>query len=260
MSKTALVTGASRGIGRELARLLAADGYDLALVARSEEELERTRRDLAEGYGGSARTFARDLSKPGAAEDLWREIDGAGIAVDILVNNAGSGDYGALARQDLGRVSATVVLNALALTILTRLALPGMLERRFGRILNVASVVAYQPGGPHMATYYASKAYVLSFSKGLSRELSGTGVTVTALCPSTTATSFDERSGASRSRLYSLLPKGSPESVARAGYRGMNRGARVVLPGLSSKVLAFAGELPPRRIALEVNSFLLAEA
>jgi len=257
--KTALVTGASRGIGFELACLLAADGYDLVLVSRASEELEKARQRLVE-HGVSVRCCSKDLSKAGVALDLWREVEGAGLAVDVLVNNAGSGIYGPLAQQDVSALSAMVELNVVALTTLTRLALPGMLERRWGRILNVASVVGYQPGGPRMAAYYASKSYVLSFSKGVSRELDGTGVTVTALCPPTTRTSFEERSGAKRSILYRRLPVASPEAVARAGYRGMKRGARVVLPGLSTKILAFAGELPPRRLALEVNRLLLGEA
>jgi short-subunit dehydrogenase len=260
MRKTALVTGASRGIGFELARLLAADAYDLVLVSRTSEELEEARRRLAEQYGASMRCYSKDLSKRGEVLDLWREVEGAGLAVDVLVNNAGSGIYGLLAQQDFVALSAMVELNVVALTMLTRLALPGMLERRQGRILNVGSVTGYQPGGPRMAAYYASKSYVLSFSKGVSRELDGTGVTVTVLCPPTTKTSFEERSGAKRSLLYRWLPVASPEAVAQAGYQGMQRGARVVLPGLSAKILAFAGELPPRRIALEVNRLLLGEA
>jgi len=260
MTGTALVTGASRGIGLELARLLAADGHDLVLVSRSSEELERARERLIEQHGVSVRCFPKDLSRPGEALDLWREVEGVGLVVDILVNNAGSGLYGPLAQQDGDALSAMLELNVVALTTLTRLALPGMLKRRRGRILNVGSVTGYQPGGPRMAAYYASKAYVLSFSKGVSREIAGTGVTVTVLCPPTTRTAFEERSGANRSVLYSRLPNASPEAVARAGYRGMKRGARVVLPGLSTKILAFAGEFPPRRIALEVNRLLLSEA
>lgn len=259
MIRTALVTGASRGIGFELARLLAADGHDLVLVSRSSGELERARGRLVEEHGVCVRPMSRDLSRPGDVLDLWREVEGTGVVVDILVNNAGSGLYGPLADQDRGVLSAMLELNVVALTMLTRLALPGMLERRRGRILNVGSVTGYQPGGPRMAAYYASKSYVLSFSKGVSRELDGTGVTVTALCPPTTRTSFEERSGANHSVLYSRLPAASPEAVARAGYRGMMRGARVVLPGLSTKILAFAGEMPPRRIALEVNRLLLSE-
>ena len=143
------------------------------------------------------------------------------------------------------------------LAVLTRLALPRMLARRSGRILNVASLAAYQPGGPGEAVYYATKAFVLSFSKGLSRELRGTGVSVTALCPGPTRTLFDERAGSRNTLLFKSGPVMSADVVARAGYRGMQRGSSVVIPGLLTKLLAFAGELPPRRIALEVNRLLL---
>ena len=260
MTETALVTGASRGIGFELARLLAADGNNLVLVSRSSEELEKARGRLVEQHGVSVRCLARDLSRPGEVLHLWRDVESDGVVVEVLVNNAGSGLYGLLAQQDRDALSSMLELNVVALTMLTRLALRGMLERGRGRILNVGSVTGYQPGGPRMAAYYASKSYVLSFSKGVSREIDGTGVTMTVLCPPTTKTAFEERSGANRSVLYSRLPVSSPEEVARAGYRGMMRGARVVLPGLSTKVLAFAGEFPPRRIALEVNRLLLKEA
>jgi short-subunit dehydrogenase len=135
-----------------------------------------------------------------------------------------------------------------------------MLARRWGRILNVGSVVGYQPAGPRMAGYYASKAYVVSFSKGLARELSGTGVSVTALSPGLTESSFEDRSGAGRTFLYKLMPKMTAAAVARAGYEGMKRHSTVVIPGLLTKILAFAGELPPRRIAVEVNRLLLREA
>jgi short-subunit dehydrogenase len=244
----------------ELARLLAADGHRLLLASRNSKELESVRQMLIDRHGVSVCSYPADLSKPGAALDLWRDIESSGSAVDILVNNAGIGLYGELAEQDPAAVAAMLDLNVVALTALTRLALPAMLERGWGRVLNVASVTGYQPGGPRMAAYFASKAYVLSFSKGVSRELDGTGVAVTALCPPTTRSSFEERSGAKASRLYKWLPTASAEHVARAGYRGMKRGARVVLPGFSTKLLAFAGELPPRRIALEVNRILLEKA
>src|SRR5262249_13423004 len=182
MPRTALVTGASRGIGLELARLLAADGDGLVLVSRDSKELEGVRRMLVEHHAVPVTFYPRDLSRSGEALALWREIETAGIAIDILVNNAGIGLYGPLAGQDASALSAMTELNVVALTMLTRLALPGMLERRWGRILNVASVVGYQPCGPRMAAYYASKSYVLSFSKGVSREIDGTGVAVTVLC------------------------------------------------------------------------------
>jgi short-subunit dehydrogenase len=256
--RTALVTGASSGMGRELARLLAADGVDLVLVARDRAKLEELTEALQAEHHVSVRIEARDLAEPHAAERLWRELTDAGVAIDILVNNAGSGVYGALDQQDAGALEKMLQVNIVALTLLTRLALPGMRARRWGRILNVGSVVGYQPGGPRMAGYYASKAYVVSFSKGLARELQGTGVTVTVLSPGVTESSFEERSGASNTRLYKLVPKMTAAEVASAGYEAMKRGSTTVIPGLRTKIIAFLGELPPRRIALEVNRWLLA--
>lgn len=255
--RTALVTGASSGIGLELARLLAADGYDVVVVARNLRRLEEIAGELRAADGVSVRCHPRDLSLPGAAPQLWADLANAGLAVDVLINNAGVGLYGPLGSQEPEALGRMLELNVVALTALTRLALPGMQERRWGRILNVASVVAYQPGGPRMAAYYAAKSYVLSFSKGLARELDGTGVSVTALCPGPTRTSFEERSGANVTALYRWVPTMTAKAVARAGYQGMNRKSSVVIPGLIAKVVALAGELPPRRIALEVNRWLL---
>jgi short-subunit dehydrogenase len=254
----ALVTGASSGIGLELSRLLAAAGHDLVLVGRSAERLDQTVRELHDRYGVHVESRRRDLSEPGAAETLWRELTAEGVAVDILVNNAGVGLHGAFGQQDPDAISRLVTLNVTALTTLTRLALPEMLARRSGRILNVASLVAFQPGGPQEAVYYASKSFVLSFSKGLARELRGSGVSVTALCPGPTKTSFEATAGATDTVLYKLMPSMTASVVARAGYRGMMRGSGVVIPGVVSKLLALAGELPPRRIALEVNRLLLS--
>jgi uncharacterized protein len=255
--RTALVTGASSGIGRELARLLAADGHSVVLVGRREPELVRLAEELRAAHGVLVRVTVEDLSEPGAAEALWAELGSAGVTVDILLNNAGVGLYGPVARQDEGALRRMVQLNVGALTSLTRLALPGMLQRGWGRILNVASMVGYQPAGPWMAAYYASKAYVLSFSKGLATELRGTGVSLTALAPGVARTAFEEGLGAGGTALYRWVPAMSPISVARAGYRGMLRGRGVVIPGVVAKLLAFAGELPPRRLALEVNRLLL---
>jgi short-subunit dehydrogenase len=255
----ALVTGASSGIGRELSRLLAADGYDLAIVGRNSGALEELSRELHARYGVSVRSFPRDLSEPAASSRLWGELVEAAIEVDVLVNDAGVGMYGPVADADPTTLAAMLELNVVALTTLTRLVLPAMLQRRSGRILNVASVVAYQPAGPRMTAYYASKSYVLSFSKGLARELKGTGLSVTALCPGLTRTAFEARSEASDTVLYKLLPSMSAHAVAVAGYRGLKRGADVVIPGVFAKLLAFAGELPPRWIALQVNRLLLRE-
>jgi short-subunit dehydrogenase len=254
---TALVTGASSGIGLELAKLLAAGGHDLVLVARSAERLEQAAREVRDRHGVSALIRPRDLSEPGAASGLWRELTDEGVTVDALVNNAGVGLHGAFSEQDGDAINRLITLNVSALTTLTRCVLPGMIARRVGRILNVASLAAYQPGGPQEAVYYASKSFVLSFSKGLARELRGSGVNVTILCPGPTRTSFEETAGAAETALYRWMPSMSPAAVARAGYRGMMRGSAVVIPGVLTKLLAFAGELPPRWIALEVNRLLL---
>src|SRR5215472_4651948 len=255
--ETALVTGASTGIGYELARVLAANGHPLVIVARDREKLNALAGELQSEYGVPVGVFARDLSEPGAAEALWSEVSGSKIKIDILVNNAGVGAYGEFQNTSLEELERMQMLNVVALTSLTRLALPEMLTRKSGKILNVASVVGYQPGGPRMAVYYATKAYVLSFSKGLAGELDGTGVSVTALSPGLTKSSFEERAGASGTALYKFFPQMSAKAVAIAGYRGMMLGRKVVLPGLATKLLAVAGELPPRAIALKVNQLLL---
>lgn len=255
----ALITGASSGIGLELARLFAADGTNLVLVGRNRGALQDVAGELQAAHSVAVRCEARDLSAAGSAARLWSNLADAGLQIDILVNNAGAGIYGRLEDLDADALEGMLQLNVVALTALTRLALTGMKARGWGRILNVASVVGYQPAGPRWAGYYASKAYVLSFSKSLAREVAGTGVSVTALCPGLTSSSFEERSGAGRTLLYRWLPKMSAAEVARAGYAGLKRGRAVVLPGALTKLLAFAGELPPRRIAVEVNRLLLLE-
>jgi len=257
--RTALITGASGGIGLELSRLFAADHYNLVIVARNLEKLETLAAQLESEHPVKVRTRSMDLSQPGAAHTLWRDLTDARVLIDVLVNNAGMGIYGDLWEQDAEALRRLLVLNVEVLTLLSRYALPGMIERRWGRILNLASLLGYQPGGPRMAAYYGSKAYVLSFSKGLSAEVRGTGVTVTALCPGLTRTEFMERSGATRSVL-DKTPSSSPAMVAKQGYEGLMRGRSVVIPGMLTKVLAFAGELPPRRIALAINERLLRSA
>ena len=256
----ALVTGASSGIGLELARTLAADGHSLVLVARDRSRLEIAAAQLQEEFGVDVRLFPTDLSEPGAAEKLWSKVSEASLAIDILVNNAGGGLYGRFQDQSPDALDQMQMVNVVALTALTRLALSQMIARGRGRILNVASVVGYQPGGPGMSVYYATKAYVLSFTKGLAIELAGTGVTATALCPGLTMSSFEHRSGGSDSRLYRLVPQLAPATVAQAGYRGMMRGRLTVIPGFVAKFFAFTGELPPRGVALFVNRWLLGRA
>jgi short-subunit dehydrogenase len=254
MRLTALVTGASSGIGLELARLLAAAGYDLVLVSRSAEQLARVARELRDRNGVRVESHPRDLADPFAAVSLWEQLAVDGVTIDALVNSAGVGLHGAFCDQNVDAIDRLVALNVGTLTTLTRLVLPHMLARRSGRILNVASLAAYQPAGPREEVYDATKSFVLWFSKAVARELSGSGVTVTVLCPGPTKTSFETTAGATDTVLYKWMPAAA---VARARYRGMMRGSGVVIPGVLAKVLAFAGELPPRRIALELNRLLL---
>jgi len=255
-ARTALITGAGGGIGLELTRLLAADGHNVVIVGRDRERLERVEADLRARHQIAVRCEPRDMARSRAAFELWEDLTKAGITIDVLVNNAGVGLYGPLDEQDANELDRMLQLNMGALATLTRLALPGMRQRRWGRILNVGSIVGYQPGAPRMAAYYATKAYVLSFSKGLARELDGTGVSVTTLAPGPTETSFDDAAGANVDVPYKRLPKMTAVAVARAGYEGMKRQSMVVIPGFLTKTIALAGELPPRRIALEVNRLL----
>jgi hypothetical protein len=258
MKRTALITGASGGLGAALARLFAADGYDLIVVARNGTALTALADDLRARHGTAVRVVPADLGAPGAAARVWADATAAGTAIDVLVNNAGAGLYGPFAEHEPDALDAMLQLNVVALTALTRLALPGMRQRGWGRILNVASMVGFQPGGPRMAAYYATKAFVLSFSRGLVGELAGTGVRVTALCPGPTRTEFDTRAGAAGAAIYRRLPVLSAERVARAGYRALRRGRAVVVPGALAALLAFAGSLPPWRLTLAVNRWLLA--
>lgn len=245
--QTALVTGASSGIGWELARLFARDGCDLVFVARRREKLEQLGQDLAREFGATTTVLAEDLSDPQAPPRIAGELARRALAVDVLVNNAGFGVYGFFAKTSIEQELAMIQVNITAVTHLTKLLLPGMLERRRGRILNVASTAAFQPG-PLMAVYYATKAYVLSFSEALANELAGTGVTVTALCPGPTITEFQKAASLEQTRLFTGPLVMSAATAARAGYEGMRKGKRVVIPGFPNKVLVQAVRFAPRRL------------
>ncbi len=248
--ETVLVTGASSGIGKELSRCFARDGSRLVLVARRSDALESLAAELRQASGIEAVVVAADLARPDAAARVLSQIERDGLEADVLVNNAGFGAQGLFAQLPLDRQIEMVQLNVTTLTHLTRLFLPGMIARRRGGILNVASTAAFQPG-PHMAVYYASKAFVLSFSEALSEELSGTGVTATALCPGPTATGFGEAARMRRTPLFRLLTM-SASSVAKAGHRGFRRGRAVVIPGVRNRVLTFSVRLVPRWLSRRI--------
>ena len=244
---TALVTGATGGIGLELARELARGGYDLVLVARRERELREVADGLAREHGVRAFTAVADLSDPAGPDRVAAEAERLAGPVDVLVNNAGYAQYGAFVEADAEEEARMVQLNVAALTRLTRLFLPGMVARGRGRVLNVASTAAFMPG-PLMAVYYASKAYVLSLSEALAEETRGTGVTVTALCPGPTETGFQARAGMEESKLVRGKKIMDSATVAREGVRGMLAGEPVVIPGAINRLQAMSPRFLPRRL------------
>lgn len=257
--KTAVVTGASSGIGMELARLFAADGYDLIVTARRTESLQRLADELGRSHGTTVHIIPMDIAQPYAARALWQAISDITSCIDVLVNNAGIGDAGDFAKEKPEIIERMIHLNISTLTALTRYVLPGMLERKCGKILNVASLAGFQPGGPGMSVYYASKSYVLSFSRGIRRELRGSGVSVTALCPGATRTEFEQTARAEGTLLFHWARPMDARVVAHKGYRGLQRGCAVVVPGLLNKFLAFSPGFSPSFVALEINRFLLSQ-
>jgi hypothetical protein len=249
-----LVTGASTGIGRELALIAAAKGHSLVLVARSEGKLSELARWVREAHGARAEVVAVDLSDPESPSVLFHELAERKVEVAVLVNNAGFGSLGRVHETPLDRQLEMLRLNVLALTHLTRLFLPAMVERGRGRILNVASTAGLQPG-PWMAVYYASKAYVLSFSEALTEELRGTGVTSTALLPGPTRTEFQTRADMAGSGLV-RMGMADARAVAEAGYHGMEAGKAVVIPGIANNALSLLVRLSPRWAVRRVVGWL----
>lgn len=240
----AIITGASAGIGVPLARLAAADGYRPVLVARRRARLEKLAEELRAEHGGDPSIVPLDLSSVDAPERLIEAL-GADAPVEMLINNAGFATWGPFAETPLERTTAMLRVNIAALTRITRLILPGMLARRQGYILNVASTAAFQPG-PDMAVYYASKAYVLSFSEALSEELRGSGIRVSALCPGPTRTEFHDVAEMSDSGLMETLWWMDADRVAEIGYKGLRAGRAVRVAGIINRVLALAPRFLPR--------------
>ena len=242
--RTALITGASSGIGLELARFFARDGYHLVLVARNRGALRELAEELHSHYGVEVRVAPKDLAHPSTPIELRQELQEAGIALDVLVNNAGFGGSGPFLQTDWNNEAEMLQVNIVALAHLTKLFLPQIRSRR-GKLLNVGSVAGFLPG-PYTAIYYASKAFVLSFTEALAEELSGTGATVTCLCPGPVQTNFQRRAhmgGSSRANQRLLM---DVREVARLGYEGMKSGTRVVIPGWKNRLLTNVLRLVPR--------------
>jgi hypothetical protein len=253
--ETALITGASAGIGTELARCFARDGSDVVLLARREPVLRRLADELEAAHGITAHVLPADLSDPRAPETVATNLKVQGIAVDVLVNNAGFGARGPFADLDAARQVDMVQVNVTALMQLARLLLPEMLHRNRGGILNVASTAAFQPG-PYMSVYYASKAFVLSFSEGLAEEVADTNVTVTCLAPGPTETEFFDRANMEDMKLSENGIAMSADAVARTGYAAFRNGAVLTIPGTSNQVGAFLTRFLPRALVRKFAAWL----
>jgi short-subunit dehydrogenase len=254
--RTALITGASAGIGRELAKLFAQDHYSLVLVARNASRLTTLAGELQQQFGITAKTFPLDLATSAAPQFLFDQLQREAIQVDVLVNNAGYGKLGAFAEVSYAESAGQIDLNITALTHLTKLFLAPMLERKSGKILNVASTAGFQPG-PLMAVYYATKAYVISFSEALANELQGSGVTVTCLCPGATDTEFQTRAGTEQTTLFRRMRPMDAATVARDGYRALMSGKPLVISGFRNRLLTQSLRISPRRLVTAISRKVL---
>lgn len=246
MNETALITGASKGIGKELAFIFAENGCDLILTARSEDRLVRLKEQLEEGYGISVYPLVEDLSLPDTAETIFRKVKEKGSEVDYLVNNAGFGDYGSFADTPWERYEEMIALNVTSLTHLTHLFIREWKGKKKGRILNISSTAAFQPG-PMMAVYFATKAFVLHLSEAVGNELEKDGITVTALCPGPTSTHFGEVSKMNASQLVKNVKIADARAVAELGFKAMMKGKPVVIHGRMNKLAPFGIRFLPRK-------------
>jgi short-subunit dehydrogenase len=253
--KLALITGASAGIGEQFARLFAQDGHDVALVARRADKLDALAAELQKAHDVFAHVITADLGDPQAPQRLYDETVKRGLPVEFLVNNAGFGTNGAFLELDLGREAGMVEVNCTALLKLTHLFGRPMRERRSGRILNVASTAAFQPG-PYMATYYATKAFVVSFTEALAEEMRGSGVTVTCHCPGATYSEFADRAGTKGTRLFKRGGIASAAEVAQHGYHAMMKGETLAVHGLLNRIAMESVRLAPRKLPRMIASAL----
>ncbi len=251
-SRTVLITGASGGIGYELAKLFARDHHNLVLVARSTERLAHAASEL-QPHGIAVRTLAIDLAQPLAPKFLFDQLQGT--TIDILINNAGFGAFGEFAQMSEEEILGQIQLNITALTQITRLFLPQLIARRSGRIMNVASTAGFQPG-PLMAVYYATKAYVISFSEAIANELRHSGVTVTCFCPGATHTGFAKRAGNDKSRLFQQLGAMNADKVALDGYRALMEARTLAISGAQNWLVAQSTRFAPRKVVTAISRWV----
>jgi short-subunit dehydrogenase len=256
--QTALITGASGGIGYEFAKLFARDHFNLVLVARSADKLAKFADELQQQHKISVKTIAIDLSSAPAPQILFEELQKQNIAIDVLVNNAGYGSFGEFASMPMEDALGQINLNITALTGLTRLFVAPMVQRHSGKIMNVASTAGFQPG-PLMAVYYATKAYVISFSEALANELKRSGVTVTCFCPGATETDFATRAGNDKTRLFQKFGPMDVKTVAADGYRGLMKGKTLVISGMKNWLVAESVRFAPRKAVTALSRWITEE-
>ncbi len=251
----ALVTGGSSGIGYEFVKLLAKDGMNLVIVARNETKLTRVKTEIENKYQVKVKILSKDLSDPKVPVEVFSELEKENINIEILVNNAGFGLHGGFSEIDLQKGLEMIQVHVTSLTHLTKLFLRKMLEKKYGKILNVASTAAFQPG-PYHSIYFATKSYILHFSEALAGELQGSGVSVTCLCPGPTETPFFKDTKINQRRLTRLNMMDAPQ-VAKVGYNALKKGKVVVIPGLKNKLLAFLVRIIPRNIVRKIAAWLM---
>ncbi len=252
MNKTALITGASSGLGIEFAILFAADGYNLVLTARNEVKLKELQHTLNSKYNTNITVFASDLSVENAANNLFNFTQEHNIQIDVLVNNAGFGDLGDFALADMARLNKMINLNITALVTLTHLYVNEMRKNgNGGRILNIGSIASFMPG-PYMSVYYATKAFVLNFTQGVAQELLNDNISLTVLCPGPTGTHFFENAHADKKSFFKSKNLAKPEKVAKCGYKALMKGKMIAIPGIRIKIFAFLPRIMPRAIVTKI--------
>ena len=259
MKNTALITGASNGIGLELAKVHASKGGDLVLVARNKSKLDELKTELEKQFKVSVYTIGKELSETNAAQEIYDETNKQNIQVDYLINNAGFGDFGMFVETDWNKELQMINLNITTLTHFTKLYLQDMVKRRSGKIMNVASTAAFQ-SGPTMAVYCATKAYVLSFTEAVSNEVSDKGITITALCPGATETGFQAAGGMEESELFKGKKLPTAKEVAEYGYTSMIKGKTVAIHGIMNYIMSNSIRFIPRAMVLKVSRKLLDKA
>ncbi len=251
MNETVLITGATNGIGLELAKIFAGKKYNLVLVARNKKRLLKMKQSFEKKFKIEVMVLSKDLTKEKAAKEIYDAVTDKQKQIDILINNAGFGDFALFHEADWEKLNHMVALNVTALMNMTKLFVNGMIEREHGRILNVASTAAFQPG-PMMAVYFATKAYVLSFSEAIAEELEGSGVTVTALCPGPTSTGFEKAAACENSKLFHSQPPASAGKVAKYAYHSLMKGKVIAVHGWRNRIAVEAVRIAPRRVVRKI--------